>query len=355
MTIRFLAVPAPATRLTGVARVNQHERDAALLALVGQIGGELTEGPTAVRATLRPRNFYARAYAFKVFAPNSTPCGVSMHGYPLGKGVANIGLEPLLFLGSVLEQTASALRAFRLQLLPHVKVTAAYAQHACAAVHGAIARGSDVHNPLINTDNVNGRCRWDIGHVNGDSQTPAVLVRAVDQVALSDAESGGKLRLLVAAACPSKRLATIKGTQGHGGRADLTESLVVHDGASLTERVLAFLVGLVAIGDDANSAHGQLGRQPEESTRLVVGQTVNRNTPKLLRLPCCIADVLARRVKGTHGVMQCRALVSGRVERESNGTFHPISIQYPFNRCAPIAARERARTPFLPAVKDGVS
>ena len=98
-------MPTPATRLGRVARVNEHERDAALVALVGEVGGELPESPIAVRATLRPLNVSGpRPDAFEILAPDGAPRGAGMVGYPLCDGVGHIGLKPPFSLGATLEQ-----------------------------------------------------------------------------------------------------------------------------------------------------------------------------------------------------------------------------------------------------------
>jgi hypothetical protein len=77
VAVRFLAVPAPATRRAGVAWIDQHERHATVGALVGQERGELPEGPTAVGASLLLSNLYASAYALQVLDTHSAARGLS--------------------------------------------------------------------------------------------------------------------------------------------------------------------------------------------------------------------------------------------------------------------------------------
>lgn len=320
MTVRPLAVPAPATCLGRVAWVDGHDNDTHHGRFVGNLGAKIGVTPTAVRSSLRPIQPYPASQVRQVFDRHSSPRLGRALDYRLANDVVHVSLETVLSLAPLATQFAGATRALLLDLAAHMRVAGTQSQYLCAAVLRAVAIGRESDDAEVDTKHI---VRCGHGHVEemgAHFQSPAPLFIA-HEVGLGQFRGISEHLPLMPTDAQLDLDATAQRRDARSIVDDAVQARRIEDDRPRGPKSVPLgLVGFVAISHDSDSADDVLGHEAVVSAHGGVGQALEPDLVKLLSIPRHTADIVARRIKLHAQPLKGGALVGGRAQRQGDGT-----------------------------------
>ena len=155
-------MPTQMAGFRGIGRIDQHDRDARSLRLVGHKLPQLIERPTVVVVALRFADFRPLPDAFEVFEGNLTLGSLSLLDKLFTDRVVNRAHMTCLFAGQPFQKPFGFFRAFALERAPDFRVVGTQTVHLCGFVGPCI--GIDRHTPPAKIDTQRARgCLRDRG------------------------------------------------------------------------------------------------------------------------------------------------------------------------------------------------
>jgi len=304
LPVCLLRVTALTARLAGKSRVNPQQRNASAGALVFQKGTQLCERPTVQLCPLALPSPNPRSDAGEFFNGDHSICAFGERDYASRNCVIGVGCETRLLATALLQEPASRLRSYALELFAKCAVAMANLVQFCAAIFVSIRIRRYFSDTKVDPQNVHGLNLFVLRHVNSDVQKPLSL--AENQVGL--AARIGKQSTLLLAAHKGHLLAPTKRPDAYSGRREVQaeDTSIVGDAAVLTEDPLNLLVQLVGVNDLGVEQADDLGGQRELVSNLTVVGLVERESAKLLRVPSQLRKAIGGAVhcfqRGTQGI-----------------------------------------------------
>ena len=318
--VALIAMSTPATRATGISRVNFDKRDTSEAALVLEKTFEFVKRPASQVITRRFFNPYPLGDARQVFNGNPKTVVFSGGNNGLAYNVVRV-LGKTGFLARKFSQLP--LRAFRTALLQALAKSAVLTAHPldlCATVGRAEGVRSEFGNSEVNTQialNIFGRwlryfaCCQQVELSAGIHKVGLALLKAEP---LELTRSRREKHFLPAFECPD----------GHakGAEFPLEDTGIVGNRAVWPKGALGVLIQLVRVSDLGFNTNSHLACQPVLFPDGVVGQFVKAELPKRLSIPRYLRHVVRRLIRPFKGFKEHPMLFKTRKKLDLRRQFH---------------------------------
>lgn len=306
--ITALGMPADATALAGIRRINQRDRHTGTLCLVADTGAQLPESPVVVsRALLRPLDPCSLANTTQIFECNRPRCALGLRNKLLRDHMIRVLLELTLTTGQFSQAALARQGSNLLECLPTPCIPLAFAFNLLATVRFTVAIRCKVDDTQVNAKHavhifwcwlLNIARRKQVERPVHVDQIAFALSR-VQQRALSF--TTGKWYLDAPMQCQDRDFrAFAVPRQG---------TVIVGKRAGRTKAALRFAIQLIGIGNLRNTADEDV--RGKHITKGAIDQTVQRKLLKGLSLPCQVTDLIAHRVCRLHCFKQRLGMFRG--------------------------------------------
>jgi hypothetical protein len=172
-SVSFVDMPAPATSLRGVGRVDLDERYSGDPGLISQESAELGEGPGMQHGPLGLKKPYPVANAAQLFDGDAAPGAFSLGHDAFADLVIDVRGEPGFLTAPLAQQASRGPSSLCLQPLPEACLSFPVAVQPGSGRAIAIARRCDVDDPQIDANKSIDRVgHWRFGHLDGGVQEP---------------------------------------------------------------------------------------------------------------------------------------------------------------------------------------
>jgi len=294
LPVCLLRVTALTARLAGKSRVNPQQRNASAGALVSQKGTQLCERPTVQLCPLALLSPDPRSNASEFFNGDHPICAFGERDYASRNCVIGVGCETRLLATALLQEPASRLRSYALELFAKCAVAMANLVQFCAAIFVSIRISRYFSDTKVDPQNVHGLDLFVFGNVHCDVQKPLSL--AENQVGL--AARIGKQSTLLLTAHKGHLGATAKrpDTNRRRNQIQRQNARVVGDAAVLAEDALNLLVQLVGVHNLCVEQTHDLSGQRKLIANLPIVGLVEREAAKFLRVPSKLGQAVRRAV-----------------------------------------------------------
>jgi hypothetical protein len=320
--IPFIHTTALWTSPRGVAWIDKDNRNAGALGFVTNKTLQLAECPGVQTGPLLFLSPYPAANPLQLFEGNPATGAFSNGNYFFRNLVVDISSEPALFDPALTQEPPSAPGAFGLQLAAQSSMSRPNAAQLSARIVFAIAGLSDSNHAEINADKIrdcNNSRRW---LINRNKQEPFAV--AINQIGFATLEiekspvtfTADKRDSLPSVHAPDAYCLSSK-IPGQNAR-------IVGDRAVNAEEALRFMVKFISVGNFGYEPHHNLSGKREFLTNSAVTKPVNRELPKLFRVPSQLADAISRRVSSFKRRKQNRSLFRQGQQLHLSGQFHSI-------------------------------
>jgi len=274
--------------------------------------------------TLLASNRYSITNTPQIFKGDTALSAFRKIYQSLANTVIHITSKTLLFARQLNQATLCRARAFLLQLTTQTTVTMTHIQQMLSTVNIAITVYCNTLYAQIDTQetfNINGaifgnfaRCRQiEIAAIQNQI---AFAVLKLKQMQLRFA--CGKRNALASAQTPDRHAALIQFIA--------QDTTIVGNCTMFAKRVRVLFVQLVTVHHFANATNCHLSRQIKLLTDCIVGQVVNRHTPKRFCLPRLFTDKVASGIGTFKRLEKYLPLFGGRQEFDYRSQFHEQSL-----------------------------
>lgn len=318
---------AHVTRLTCVAWVNQHHPNPAHRSFVADVLAKLMERPIAVFSACGFPNplLCALANMGQILNRQRAASAFGFLHKLLGNPMIFIRLKAALLAAESFQAPFGAFRTDRLQPITAALIPLARAFNRCAAVHVAVAIGSDVGDAKINTQRrVNIIGRW---FVNVARDQEVELAFTKDEIAFT--LSGLQQLTLAFAAHKRDRLPMFTryrpNTHGLPIKVERQDAIIIGNTAVRSVRALHLPIQLVTIAYFGKATDHHLRRQAVVSLDALVHQLLQIILPKYLLFPRHAANLVARGVCRFKRAFQRVSLVGRRLQLDLGNDFHILN------------------------------
>jgi len=292
--------------------------------LIGKKHLQLCKGPTMECCALRPSSPRPRANMGQIFDRNRPLCAFGLRNNPFGEVVVHPGGKPALLTGQLLQPATTTECALPLELVSQTPMAIAHVLDCLPRKDFPIAIDRDIRHAQIETENIFHVDWLRCFNVASGKQVPV----ATHKGQVGFAASSRKQRPLTLTTHKGNGLTLIKspdrdGSIGHGKREN---AFVVGDCSQRSKRTLCLAIQLIGICDFGDTAHRQLGREPEGLAHIAIGEPVNWELTKGACGPGDLADEIAGSVSPLKRALEGISLFRRREEFQLNGQSHATNI-----------------------------
>ena len=318
--VAAFGMPAAATSLAGVGRIDQSERHTRQPRLVADERSQLAEGPIAVSYPSRFPYRRPRADVPQVFQRNHTFRVFGFLDKLFCYAMVGILLKPTLFTSQLPQMPFGGKAATLLQSPAQVGIPAALAFDTLAAVVFAITINRQVGDTQINPKHaINDLLIW-LSHLAYGQQVERAPI--IHQITFTFARrqqcalmlAGAVRNVLAARERPDRHDAFV----GIPGQVAVIEG----NGAVGLEGALNLAIQFIGICDLGDATHQNLRAQVERGFDVVVDELLKRKTTKLTRLPGSSTNRVTGGIGLGQGCQQCRVLFGGSPQFDLGDEFH---------------------------------
>ena len=301
---------AQMTGLRGIGRLNEHQRHACGLRLVGHKLPQLEEAPAGVAVSLWLANPRPLPDARQIFQGNLTPCGLRLLDKLFTDRMVDRSHMALLASRQPFQKSFGFFRAFGLERTPDLGIVGTHAVHFGGFV--GLCIGIDRHTPSakINAE----RARWCLRERGQAFELDVQEERPI--TSLDQRGTRGRVALepafLIVAKHRLKALSTVQERQRERPvpfpKAE--DTLIIVDGGRSKGRMgLAF--DLQCRTHPSDSAYGQIRRQPKPRPDIDVARMLERHLVRGVLQPCHVRNEVAGVGKSLKRCVDLSALLWG--------------------------------------------
>jgi len=327
-------MPTRTALLTGVLRVDQHDRNACELRFVLDKEAQLGEGPAGHPGALRLPKPGPLADVLKIFQGDAAFGALGRRNERFAHDVVRVSAKPCFPSGVALQRASNVLGAFAahlgdmcgpLQPLTVLGIPRATGFNVFAAVRGAVRGRCQIDDPQVDPEKICWRDRRPIRHLNHDQQKPLAIFTH-HEMALPWLV--GIEALLVVGTNQERHQDTPLQCQ----QADVVEPVKPHDPLVIRHRRVRTegradrLVPSIGPSNPGQAPYRHLRREIKPRPQLVVVQALQGQFVADLFGKCLFGQPITRVVKARHHGTQGGSLVVSREEFELQGQFHEKHI-----------------------------
>ncbi len=302
LSVLLADMPTSRTFPAGIARVNNRNRNACALGFIFHKATKLRKAPVMQPLPLLLAGLSPFSDMREVFQRDTETGAFSSGNDCLRDAVVLVFLEPLLFAAHFAKAAFCCFGADALQDCAPFGVAFTVLLDRRAGVLVSLAISCDVHNPEIDTKHPVRREQSGVVKVADASQVPFATHEHQVNLTLSMFEQSA----LMLTTNKGDFLAPVQQPNRDFVVGNESENpVIVGLGRMFAESALRFLVDLVAVRDLRNTAHGDLSRNLEFGTKLVVSRFVQVILAKYLLLKskrgkpiACLVATLKRQAQG---------------------------------------------------------
>lgn len=343
LAVSFLAMPALRIGAGRIASVNQTERYAVTNGAVLNKTSQLEKAPTAVLSPLRPSQPYPVTNPAQILELQFASGAFSRFNEVLCNLVVRVGSETSFFPRYFFQSALSRTRAALLQTRAVVKELLPLLFYLGSAKNFAVGSRSYLGNTKVYAKRAVRLSRCFVGKLALEMDIPTTFLPSNKLPALNRLGSFKQVSLVVT---DGERhfQPPVNRSQAHRLIFKGQDALVVVNRRGLKAACTLPL----SLADPSDSPHCQVSRQAELRADVVVGQLLEAELVKAVRLPCYFQNVVTRRCKSVNRAAQALGLTRGGLNFTAHAQEGYMSV-YTFTGFS----RNVRRTQFLPSPKGG--
>lgn len=345
LSVGLLDVAAGSAFARCVARIDVADGKSGTLALVGDLGLQITEGPRVEDSSLLPRGPYPTADTIEVFDGDSTVGAVGHSDDLLRDTMVRVAREALFLQLTLPQEPPGALGSLLLELLAKPCSSSPKVVKVRAREVFAVAGCSDVDDSDVHAEPTADLALFGVGHVNRNEQVEAAIPKSEIRLSSVVLEkftlmfSADERDALAPFNCPDVGCLVLPGQ----------DARIVRYRSERPEDTLPLSVELVGVSDLRDASNDYLGREVfERSAAVVVGESVKVELAEGLGQPTLLREPVTCCIRSAQSVRKRDRLLGVRPELDLDRELHTTNIAHS-------RLESRIRQGFLPVLKGVVS
>jgi hypothetical protein len=352
LPIGSLDMPALVTPLARMPWVNEQYRDASGGSLVGNILSQLGKAPVRLPWSLCAPGLNPLPNARQVFQGNPSRGALRSLNNLFGNRVVRVRLKPCMLSGNLSEFASSSSCIVPLKTLPAALESLTGVLNFSASIDSAVRIHREIDDTEINAQDMLYPHLFRLKDITNHGKVEdASNVHQIDFALPKCQQSTLPLATLVGNRQPSLRTPQ----RDLGIRAESKNAIIVGLRRIALKPTPCLRVQLVGVRDLGNAAYHHLCRKQKLLTTRVVGQRMQRELPKRLRVPCLASQPRTGTIRCRQRLKQGSMLGLCRQQLQVRHKFHVSSIELLPLRVKQELTRRLANLSFLSALQDGVS